>query len=69
MVEKFFDGPWNAMVRLCRWPIIVIGVAAGIYAGDASLDIKGLSKMEEYFKKEHYIMQALDKVMLNFNDG
>ena len=68
-LERFFDGPWNNIVRFCRWPIILIGLAAGAYAGWRSMEIQGLSKMEEYFTKDHYITQALDKTMQEFNDG
>jgi hypothetical protein len=67
--EKFFDGYWNDKVRKFRWGIIIFGFCIAIYAGVRSKEIKGLSRMEDYFAKTHYLSVALIKNKDGFNEG
>lgn len=68
-LEKFFDGPWNRFVRSCRWPIIVLGVLAGVYAAHRSQEIRGLSSQEQYFADDYPLTVAFRKTIDGFNDG
>jgi hypothetical protein len=68
-VEIFFDTTWNNFVRKFRWPIVIIGLAMGGYAGYRSSEIRGLTSMEQYTPYDHYVMVAFRKILFGFNEG
>ena len=65
----FFDTTWNNWVQRYRWPIVIVGLLAATYAGIRSTEIRGLSKMEEYTPKDHYVMVGFEKILFGFNEG
>lgn len=68
-VEIFFDTTWNNFVRKFRWPIVIIGLLMGVYAGHRSSEIRGLTSMEQYTPYDHYVMVAFRKILFGFNEG
>jgi hypothetical protein len=54
-LEIFFDTKWNNFVRKYRWIFIIFGFCLPAYAGYRSMEIKGLSAMEAFFTKDHYL--------------
>ena len=58
-LEIFFDGYWNELVHKFRWPIILFGFGLAAYAAVRSTEIKGLSRMEDYFYPSHYMSIGL----------
>jgi hypothetical protein len=67
--EKFFDGYLNRKVHKFRWPIIILGFGTAIYAAVRSTEIRGLSRMEDYFYPSHYYTIGLKKNLEGFNEG
>ena len=68
-VEIFFDTTWNNFVRKFRWPIVILGLLMGAYAGYRSSEIRGLTSMEQYTPYDHYVMVAFRKILFGFNEG
>jgi predicted RND superfamily exporter protein len=68
-IEQFFDTTWNDFVKKFRWPIVIAGLAMAAYAGVRSTEIRGLSKMEEYTPKDHFVMIGFEKILFGFNEG
>tara|TARA_B110000285_G_C15003175_1_gene552469 strand:+ start:288 stop:695 length:408 start_codon:yes stop_codon:yes gene_type:complete len=68
-VEIFFDTTWNNFIRKFRWPIVIMGLLMGVYAGHRSSEIRGLTSMEQYTPYDHYVMVAFRKILFGFNEG
>jgi hypothetical protein len=68
-IEIFFMGRWFNFVNYFKWIIILLGIGLAVYAGYRTTEIGGLTEMEQYFGNNHYIQQAFQKTLFQFNEG
>ena len=68
-IEIFFDTHFMSFIANCKCLLILGGLLLAAYAGYRSTEIQGLSKMEEFVKKDHFMYQAFDQIVFGFHDG
>ena len=67
--EIFFDTAFNDFVFKFRYLIILISFMAAAYAGYRATEVQGLTTMEQYFKKNHFLTKSFESVLNDYNDG
>ena len=67
--EIFFDQPWNNAVKRFAWPIIAIFTVWTVVAAIYAMQLKPLSKEEEFLPADHELMQVWSTVETNFPVG
>jgi predicted RND superfamily exporter protein len=68
-VGLFFEEKWNWAVRYFRWLIVIIFLCWTGFACSIAKDISPLTKMEKFFKDDHYISQVEQILSNEFSNG